>query len=191
MGFSWVLGIINRIPYKATLPDSSESTIILTTLLSPPPPPSQETLADQLEEAYRKCAARDQPVWDGSAWVSAVRRREEPLQVTLNTRVESGLYVQLFSSREMYLCRSGTLAWLSKKLGSEGRLRLRRGYLPPRAKPLLDKEADARQEAADMVASTTPVRDLVLCVHGIGQTLSTSSIATVRSSGGMNEEWRG
>lgn len=51
------------------------------------------------------------------------------------------------------------------------RYRLRRGYEPPTTAALLALEADARLEEEDTMASLTPVKHLLLVVHGIGQKL--------------------
>lgn len=58
----------------------------------------------------------------------------EGVTVELTTSVEKGLYALFVCACEVYLCRSGTLAWISKKLGSNGRMRLRRGYEPSPSK---------------------------------------------------------
>ena len=39
------------------------------------------------------------------------------------------------------------------------------------------KEVDAKQEEADNIGAALPVQHLLLCVHGIGQNLTSANIA--------------
>uniref|UniRef100_A0A1D2AB48 DDHD domain-containing protein n=1 Tax=Auxenochlorella protothecoides TaxID=3075 RepID=A0A1D2AB48_AUXPR len=157
--------------------------------------PLKESLAEQLEEGYRqqlwlpgrmsgKPGSSPVPVSGGRP--TRAGAAEETLKggkLELNTRVDRGLHALYAAPGEMYLCPSGTMAWITKRLGSEGRMRLRRGYVPPtQARGILEKEADLKAEAADAAASSTPVSHLILAVHGIGQTLSSASISTDTST---------
>eukprot|EP00887_Chlorella_sp_A99_P003527 scaffold7.g3527.t1 len=138
--------------------------------------PLKESLAEQLEEAYRQ-----------AVWLPHKGRLEQHFagflaaRVDLTTHCEKGLYALFASPEEIYLAQETSFAWL-RKIGAsasagESRLRLRRGYVQPEAKALLEKEADLRREEAHEAAAATPVRRLVLLVHGIGQTLSSANIA--------------
>ncbi|KAL3144354.1 hypothetical protein ABBQ32_004110 [Trebouxia sp. C0010 RCD-2024] len=123
--------------------------------------PLKETVADELEEAYRS------HVWDPS-----LRHVQKQKQGVTAARGQYALFV---SSDEAYLCTDTTFgSWFSRK-GVPGQ-RLRRGYLPPKPS---DKqlEIDVKQEEVENYCGRVPVNRLVLACHGIGQKLAVSNIA--------------
>ncbi len=61
-------------------------------------------------------------------------------------------------------------------------MRLRRGYEPPPEGVSVQEVADPKAEEAEEAAAAQPVDKLLLVVHGIGQNLSGSNIASTLSS---------
>jgi len=128
--------------------------------------PLAEAVADEVETAY--AAAPWRRAGDGRGTVG----------LATPARDAKGASALFAGPDEIYLVRGG---WGAPSAGSVsgGRppgARLRRGHADP-APGASDPGVDARSEAADAAdAGVTPTA-LVLAVHGIGQTMSSSSIA--------------
>lgn len=109
--------------------------------------------------------------WEGPP-LTQVRHSSSPShlraggKLELNTRVDRGLHALYAAPGEMYLCPSGTMAWITKRLGSEGRMRLRRGYVPPtqaRVRVAARRGPGpwvAQQSSSHAVGGLTPMRTL-------------------------------
>ncbi|KAL0042774.1 hypothetical protein WJX79_010528 [Trebouxia sp. C0005] len=133
--------------------------------------PLKETVADELEEAYRS------HIWDPS--LRHVKKQKQGVtaaRVELTSLFTKGQYALFVSDSEAYLCTDTTFgSWFARK-GTPPGAKLRRGYLPPKPS---DKqvEIDVKQEEVDNFCARVPVNRLVLACHGIGQKLAVSNIA--------------
>lgn len=149
--------------------------------------PLREFLADQLEQAYisQIWAPRKGLLSATSALVSPEKTAPavHAARLNLNTIVDMGLYALFVSEDEAYLMRDSNFLWLKHLPGASSaaaptKLRLRRGYVAPTTPVLLQKEADIATEVIDnSVGANTVPTELVLVIHGIGQTLQRANIA--------------
>jgi hypothetical protein len=151
--------------------------------------PLREFLADQLEQAYisQIWAPKKGLLTVTSALTSpektATAGAVHAARLDLNTIVDTGLYALFVSENEAYLVRDSSLSWLKQLPGASNatifaptKCRLRRGYIPPTTPLLLAKEADVATEVIDNSVGNTVPTELVLVVHGIGQTLQMANI---------------
>ena len=132
--------------------------------------PLAETVADEIETAWAAAPWRAR----GGGGARAAVALATP------ARDARGATVLFVAPDEAYLVRGGGWGGGSVTPPTPGGRapgpRLRRGYCDP---PSLtaDPSVSHRDEPVDDAAATAPVAALVLAVHGIGQTLASSSIA--------------
>ncbi|KAK9808811.1 hypothetical protein WJX72_004107 [[Myrmecia] bisecta] len=135
--------------------------------------PVKESLADELEEAYRS------QIWNPELRHVKVHKQglvAARVDLTTLTQESKGMYALFASESEMYLCKDDSYTWLSAKVKSNAPpgAKLRRGYKEPNQGSM---EVDVKAEEVDNAGAQVPVTRLVLAVHGIGQNLIASNIA--------------
>jgi DDHD domain len=149
--------------------------------------PLREFLADQLEQAYiSQIWAPKKGLLNITAALASPEKTAPAVhaaRLDLNTIVDIGLYALFVSENEAYLMRDSSFTWLKHLPGASSaaaptKFKLRRGYVAPTIPILLQKEADLATEAIDnSIGANIVPTELVLVVHGIGQTLQRANIA--------------
>ncbi|CAG9461893.1 unnamed protein product [Pedinophyceae sp. YPF-701] len=140
--------------------------------------PLREDIAEQLEEAFRN------RVWRPSSGMVRLRSSgiyAARVQLTSSARATGVQHLHaLFAGvDEMFLCYEDAYSKLRRAISFRGDtspgLRLRRGYKPPEKASEGGYERSPTEET-DELCSNTPVKHLVLVVHGVGQRMASASI---------------
>ena len=134
--------------------------------------PLRETLADQLEQAYKSC------IWRHDSGLPHETQIDGRIATKLELTAVAGYGCQMhalwYGPEEAFVVvKESGFNWLR----SPPCLRLRRGYQTPDISAVLSKEADVEAEKVHDHAAVTPPTHLVIVVHGIGQTLQGANIA--------------
>mmetsp|Transcript_127 Transcript_127/g.965 ORF Transcript_127/g.965 Transcript_127/m.965 type:complete len:769 (+) Transcript_127:453-2759(+) len=147
--------------------------------------PLGETLAEQLEGAYRG------QIWHPSRGMVHEQAGSGIVAARLNLQgigeADDGLHAIIFGPNEFWLCTDDLSVRLlnaipffrsknsgDKPLRPPGGNRLRRGYLTPTK---AEYETDIKMEQDEEWCAQTPITHLLFVVHGIGQALEQADVA--------------
>ncbi|KAK9800186.1 hypothetical protein WJX73_006192 [Symbiochloris irregularis] len=140
--------------------------------------PLKETVADELEEAYRS------GVWLPERGRLSNFHGLQGARVNLLTLVNEmkGMFALFVDAETVYLTKDDSaFTWLSRKFMDVTDIgpRLCRGYpnLSSDGSSPVSSQINAKAEEADDAAAVQPIGRLLYVVHGIGQNLSGSNIA--------------